>query len=1549
MENVGGDLVDQCRKRDIKQVFTCPHHPEMDFAEGYIGRITTMASFAMVFSGAPLFMWVWSVRTAVFVNNLMAAYFSMQKVWAAPYELVHGESFPDASIIVPFGCGVLVLLKKGERAKFKSRCALMVFVHYADDHPLYTYAVYSPLTKRVLMRQDCIFLPTLFPMRAARSAAGMTPDGEPLLSFRSPPGIREGSDPDYSFDGWSESDPLPEYEDQAHGYRLTRPLDSELIGGEENLRSPDTFHYPSHPSFGNASVVAVRAPSRMGVSDSLSTLGHETSMMDSHPDPGSFTDSDLSGDSGTGEGIGPPTSEDSLLPFPREQGVDEAPDNLTTPPRPQIPITAPISGGDRTTFVINLEFPGQDLQRRRYRVSPSMKVRLLYHLIATEIVECGDNDIRIYVDGACLMHLGTITDRHFPGVPLQATVYLYRDCTAYVRRVGGYRDGISASLDGTSPSPKTDMTRGGASPVGDKSSLSTDEFVEPILQRRASTRVSARTRASNTVAVNPRRSVRDRWYYDPVVDPPALVGSSDINDDISDNRPVLFAKGILDDDDDSLSPSPKKPRNEDTSLDVLIPVSRRERAILLREFRRNQRLARVQYKHSIRALWDAEVHDDKENTLLTTGEELDPEVEAEAYEDYCFAKMMRYDEDLACQLAGFRTTLRITPEYLGGPNPELIRDRTMALWEGLRRVYFGIQEAETIREPAQYVQPRASDPSAIEDILFPREVTGFLRDFAPADTIPLDPDDPIVAREIEELRREIAELEARARRHRTHPDSGVPFLHFRRGDDDDEPDNAPGPSISANPLPRASGESPICRATETTPNNTFTSDPSHSATSNECDRSSDVYFFSNGFDQSAACDFSNGEDDELDTDPHQGVNQWGVNLYNETPRVDQWGVNLYNETPQSLLGNHSPHELVCGPREDDGYEFFQDKNREWTNGEWTRSSRTNQGPCYTSEASYRRPRKAFLSVKTLRRILSAKESIFKYGVFVPRNDKDADSSPEHARWASGRTLEWMRLQDQGTFGRNWDWSRVQKKFPNYLKRDVGHVFFVYDFKYSGEHRVRLVFDGSRQNPETYTDTYAPTARGESVRLFHIFAVEESWEIAQYDVPQAFLKSIIDCDIFVYPPRNFIEFPGQLLKLNLSLYGAKQSAALWNKMIDEFLQGMGFSPSPMDPCLYKRKDALIILFVDDLRVAAIPSVLKEIHAALFEKFQITTSDGTRFLGMDTLYDIKRGYMKLHMETYIVSIHERFHGFDVTKGVPFREIVGCLLWVCLNVMGPELLRVKDLARRSNDYTKDDFNVAIKVLDRIYSRRMNGIVIVRGGAGSELVPSSTRAPQEDTGFAIDPIAETYSPLVDDIGALTGLNELREKALFKVKEEISDIDLKPVILPLNDRYSLILYADASFAVGPTMQSVSGLVIYLNGTPLLWASLKQTIVVDSSCSAEFVAASVACKQAIHAENLIGFLGFTCPKPYVMYTDSTACLAIASNSLRLGNVRHLAIRYHLVRCYVTIGEIVMRYCVTEEMVADLLTKIVVGAQDTRLTVRFYTLCPYGSSFVSAHQ
>ncbi len=61
--------------------------------------------------------------------------------------------------------------------------------------------------------------------------------------------------------------------------------------------------------------------------------------------------------------------------------------------------------------------------------------------------------------------------------------------------------------------------------------------------------------------------------------------------------------------------------------------------------------------------------------------------------------------------------------------------------------------------------------------------------------------------------------------------------------------------------------------------------------------------------------------------------------------------------------------------------------------------------------------------------------------------------------------------------------------------------------------------------------------------------------------------------------------------------------------------------------------------------------------------------------------------------------------------------------LNIIGPELLRVKDLARRSNDFTITDYEEALKVLRRISDRRQYGIIYRRGGAGKESVPSSSR----------------------------------------------------------------------------------------------------------------------------------------------------------------------------------------------------------------------------------
>ncbi len=255
-------------------------------------------------------------------------------------------------------------------------------------------------------------------------------------------------------------------------------------------------------------------------------------------------------------------------------------------------------------------------------------------------------------------------------------------------------------------------------------------------------------------------------------------------------------------------------------------------------------------------------------------------------------------------------------------------------------------------------------------------------------------------------------------------------------------------------------------------------------------------------------------------------------------------------------------------------------------------------------------------------------------------------------------FEWLRLKAVGAFEYDWTKDRLAREFPNYLVSEIGFLFYIYDYKFTGEHRVRLVFDGSRQNPSTFDDTYSPTVRPESIRLFHVYSVEMGWGIRQYDVPQAFLQSPVDHDIFVCPPRSNVEFPGQILKLRLALYGAKQSAALFFQLLNGFLLTLGFTSSTLDPCFYRRDDAALIVHVDDMRCAGTPAALLAIHAALSTRFNITTGDGTRFLGMDTRYNLESGVLTFGMGTYIQATMDRFLHFDVALGLPYREL--CRTW-------------------------------------------------------------------------------------------------------------------------------------------------------------------------------------------------------------------------------------------------------------------------------------------------
>ena len=254
------------------------------------------------------------------------------------------------------------------------------------------------------------------------------------------------------------------------------------------------------------------------------------------------------------------------------------------------------------------------------------------------------------------------------------------------------------------------------------------------------------------------------------------------------------------------------------------------------------------------------------------------------------------------------------------------------------------------------------------------------------------------------------------------------------------------------------------------------------------------------------------------------------------------------------------------------------------------------------------------------------------------------------------------------------------------------------------------------------------------------------------------------------------------------------------------------------------------------------------------------------------------------------------------------------------------MKALASNCNDFGAEEYATGLTLMYRLQKRGEKGIIFQKNCAGKERIPDNRRLTTAD-GKRV-PYYVGAEDVLDDFG---------ERDLYRSCDAVEGAEAAAArdALPESPDFTIVAHTDASFAVTTKMQSISGWVIYLNGSPILWGSLRQAVVVDSSCSAEYVASSICVKQVMVLVNMLIFLGVRCPRPYTVYTDSQAAMAIATNGNSMGNVRHLSIRTHTTRCYISLGDICMRFCVTEQQVGDLFTKVVAAAQEAGLIDRFY--------------
>ena len=194
----------------------------------------------------------------------------------------------------------------------------------------------------------------------------------------------------------------------------------------------------------------------------------------------------------------------------------------------------------------------------------------------------------------------------------------------------------------------------------------------------------------------------------------------------------------------------------------------------------------------------------------------------------------------------------------------------------------------------------------------------------------------------------------------------------------------------------------------------------------------------------------------------------------------------------------------------------------------------------------------------------------------------------------------------------------------------------------------MVAKGFSQRPGIdFTQVFAPTFRPAALRLIAAIAGIEDMELRSVDVTGAFLNGELDEVIYMKMPEGFDQGePGQVLKLNKSLYGLKQSARQWNKKLHSVLTQMGFKRLESDRSIYiyvkGEVKILVPVYVDDITFASKSKKAIDDTVAEFAKhFKIRDLGDTKFLlGVEVIRDRENRTIALSQRQYIIDMLERY---------------------------------------------------------------------------------------------------------------------------------------------------------------------------------------------------------------------------------------------------------------------------------------------------------------------
>lgn len=494
----------------------------------------------------------------------------------------------------------------------------------------------------------------------------------------------------------------------------------------------------------------------------------------------------------------------------------------------------------------------------------------------------------------------------------------------------------------------------------------------------------------------------------------------------------------------------------------------------------------------------------------------------------------------------------------------------------------------------------------------------------------------------------------------------------------------------------------------------------------------------------------------------------------------------------------------------------------------------------------------------------------------PATAREALAGPDTDKWKGAMEKEIESLHENQV----WDLIELPKD-----RKAVGSKW-VFKLKTDADgavarYKARLVAQGfSQKFGLDYDETFCPVVRFESVRTVIALAAQHGLQLQQMDVTTAFLNGELQEEVYMKQPEGFAVRGKEHLvcKLNRSIYGLKQSPRCWNAVLDDKLKRMGFAQTTGDPCIYTALEGemfIIAVYVDDILLAGKSDErMTQVKEALAKQFKMKDmGELHHFLGVKIIQQPEAGRVWIGQPAYTRSVLEKF-GMENSK--PINTPVDVSM---------KLVKATD---DSEKVDQAEYQSAVGSLLYLSTRTRADIAYAVGS-----VARFCAEPTKQHWMAVKRIMRYLNGTLE-LGMLYSEAEKKECVGYSDADWAGD---------LNDR-----------------KSTSGYIFQMSGAAISWRSKKQTCVALSTAESEYMALASAAQEAIWMRQLLSDIKSKPTGATLIFEDNQSAICMTKNPQFHGRAKHIDIKYHFVREQVTNGNIELKYCSTDDMIADILTK-----------------------------